>query len=92
MAIIHSVSCSEEDERLLKELGISPSDAFKQGIRLIANKEPDIDPLLVETFKTEKNLVMQLQRANRQMEEQLQEVNDVLEKERGNHDNKKGLV
>ena len=76
---IHTISCPEEIEKLVKELNISPSEAFRIGVLKLANQEPTSDYTQTEEGITNKNLIMKLQRANRVIQEELLKATDKIE-------------
>ena len=74
------VTCTEEQENLLKSQNISPSLAFQRGIMVLANEE--IAPqrgeyVLAETPKAE---VEKIKRANRILQEHILKQSDELDK------------
>ena len=76
---IKSVSTSEETEKLIKELHISPSEAFRIGVLKMANQEPV--EAQGENWEgiTDKALIMKLQRQNRVIQEELLKATDKIE-------------
>lgn len=75
MAATHTVTCTDEQEKLIKQMHLSPSAAFQRGIMSLSNEEPAPDPN-VSYDETPQAQIIKLQRANRVMQEHILEITE----------------
>jgi len=79
MAVILSVSCSEELRQLMRGKNISPSKALKVGaLKLLG--EPDLEEGVTIVENTEKNKIERIQQSMQQVINDLNEELEVLRK------------
>ncbi len=77
MAYTHAVSCDKHIEKLIKEMNISPSEAFRIGVRAMAREEVSDDPN-VSYAETEKSRLAKLQRANTTLQDHITKMEDEM--------------